>query len=229
LVMAEERFDVSHVDALVKAFRAHQVDFLIFGKGAAIIMGYPATTLDVDLFLPKSPENGAKVVAALQYLGFALTESQIPEIVRGKDFVHLNGPFRLDLVHAPDGLPDYQTVKRRSITIDQYPLVSLRDIIASKEAAGRIKDQMDLQLLKSFQEIELTIEDYENAGGFKDALSLHADEAYKEIGRDPQRGEHYQRISQLLFRSLTRQTDEGMWVFQARSYSCATAKIACMS
>ena len=81
-----------------------------------------------------------------------------------------------------------------------------------KEAAGRIKDQMDLQLLKSFQEIELTIEDYENAGGFKDALSLHADEAYKEIGRDPQRGEHYQRISQLLFRSLTRQTDEGMWV-----------------
>jgi hypothetical protein len=62
------------------------------------------------------------------------------------------------------------------------------------------------------RQIELTIEDYESAGGFKDALSLHADEAYKEIGRDPQRGEHYQRISQLLFRSLTGQTNEGMWV-----------------
>jgi hypothetical protein len=151
--MPEERFDVSHVEALTQAFRAQQVDFLIMGKGAAIIMGYPATTLDVDLFLPKSPENGAKVVAALQALGFPLTESQISEIVRGKDFVQLNGPFRLDLVHAPDGLPDYETVRKRSVTIDQYPLVSLRDIIASKEAAGRIKDQMDLALLKAFQEV----------------------------------------------------------------------------
>ena len=151
--MPEERFDVSHVEALTRVFRAHQVDFLIFGKGAAIIMGYPAATLDVDLFLPKSPENGAKVVAALQSLGFPLTQSQIAEIVRGKDFVQLNGPFRLDLVHAPDGIPDYQTVKARSIIIDQYPLVSLRDIIASKEAAGRIKDLMDLALLKAFQEV----------------------------------------------------------------------------
>ena len=151
--MPEERFDVSHVEALTHAFRAQQVDFLIMGKGAAIIMGYPATTLDVDLFLPKSPQNGAKVVSALQSLGFPLTENQMSEIVRGKDFVQLNGPFRLDLVHAPDGLPDYETVKRRSVTIDQYPLVSLRDIIASKEAAGRIKDQMDLALLKAFQEV----------------------------------------------------------------------------
>jgi hypothetical protein len=36
-VMAEERFDVSHVEALTRAFRAQQVDFLIMGKGAAII------------------------------------------------------------------------------------------------------------------------------------------------------------------------------------------------
>jgi hypothetical protein len=62
------------------------------------------------------------------------------------------------------------------------------------------------------RQIELTIEDYESAGGFNDALSLHADEAYEEIGRDSQRGEHYQRISQLLFRSLTGHTNEGMWV-----------------
>ena len=151
--MGEERFDVSQAETLVDAFQRENVEFLFIGKGAAILMGYPSTTLDVDLFLPKDPENGRKVVRALRAIGFVLTESQAVEIIRGKDFVQLNEPFDLDLIHAPDGLPEYGKVKARSIRIEKFPLVCLADIIASKEATGRQRDRLELPLLRAFQRV----------------------------------------------------------------------------
>jgi|EndMetStandDraft_4_1072995.scaffolds.fasta_scaffold07853_10 hypothetical protein len=152
--MAERSFDTSQAEAVTTAFEKENVDFLFIGKGAAILMGYPSATLDVDLFLPRAAENGQKVVRAIKALGFELTESQAAEIIRGKDFVQLkNGPFDLDLIYAPDGLPEYEKVKARSIMIDNFPVVSLSDIIASKEATGRQKDQIDLPMLKSFQRV----------------------------------------------------------------------------
>ena len=107
----------------------------------------------MDLFLPKDPENGRKVVRSLRAIGFVLTESQAVEIIRGKDFVQLNEPFDLDLIHAPDGLPEYDKVKARSIRIEKFPLVCLADIIASKEATGRQRDRLELPLLRAFQRV----------------------------------------------------------------------------
>ena len=40
---------------LTDAFLAEGVDFLLIGKGAAILMGYPGTTQDVDVFLQRFP------------------------------------------------------------------------------------------------------------------------------------------------------------------------------
>ena len=103
--MGEERFDVSQAETLVDAFQRENVEFLFIGKGAAILMGYPSTTLDVDL------------------------------------------------IHAPDGLPEYGKVKARSIRIEKFPLVCLADIIASKEATGRQRDRLELPLLRAFQRV----------------------------------------------------------------------------
>jgi hypothetical protein len=73
-VMLVPSFDPLQVQALSDAFLAEQLDFLLIGKGAAILMGSPGTTQDVDVFLPEKPENSQKVVRALRNLGFALTE-----------------------------------------------------------------------------------------------------------------------------------------------------------
>ena len=152
--MARPGFDPLQARTIRDAFRAEGIEFLLLGKGAAILMGFPGTTQDVDVFLPKSAPNGEKVVVALGRLGFELSDIQKGEIVRGKDFIQLkSGPFDLDLIYAPDGLPDYGIVKARSIEIEGYPLVRISDIIASKRATGREKDRLDLPLLEAFERV----------------------------------------------------------------------------
>ncbi len=47
------------------AFNAAGVDYLFIGKSAAILLGYPGATQDVDVFPAKSEDNGRRMVAAL--------------------------------------------------------------------------------------------------------------------------------------------------------------------
>lgn len=151
--MPASKFQPQQAVELSEAFRRHGVDYLFIGKSGAILLGYPAITQDVDLHLPKDRENGRRVVAALQELGFALDEPLQDAIVTGKDFVQIkSGPFDVDLVHAPDGVDSFGGAKARSILHDNFPVASLGDIIASKRASGREKDLVDLPLLEQFRE-----------------------------------------------------------------------------
>ena len=134
------------------AFNAAGVDYLFIGKSAAILLGYPGTTQDVDVFPAKSEENGHRMVTALLEMGFELDHNTQAEIIRGKHFVQLkNGPFDLDLVFAPDGIESFAVAKARAHHEDIFPIANLRDIIASKKASGRMKDRLDLHLLELFR------------------------------------------------------------------------------
>jgi hypothetical protein len=136
-------------DALVR----HGVRYLFIGKSGAILLGFPDTTQDADLFVEKSPENGAALVSSLRELGFTLSESQAAEICRGKDFVQLkNGPFDLDLVFAPDGLESFHDAWQRRIDVEGFPVCHIDDIIASKAATNRVKDRESLPRLRAFRE-----------------------------------------------------------------------------
>jgi hypothetical protein len=97
--------------------------------------------------------NAAARVVALRELGFALTEAQAAEIERGKDFIQLkNGPFNLDLVFAPDGLETFAGAWRRHVDVEGLPVCHPDDIIASKEAANRVRDREVLPRLRAFRE-----------------------------------------------------------------------------
>ena len=134
------------------AFKQAGVDYLFIGKSGAILLGYPSTTQDVDLFVPKSEANGRKILRALRSLGFTIGTDLRHAILTGKDFVQIkSGTFDLDLIHAPDGIPNYETAKARSLDYQGYPVASLRDIIASKRASKRTKDMLDLELLEEFR------------------------------------------------------------------------------
>jgi hypothetical protein len=64
------------------AFARHDVRYLFIGKSGAILLGYPDTTQDADIFVEKTPVNGRAVSAALVDIGFPLTESELAEIER---------------------------------------------------------------------------------------------------------------------------------------------------
>jgi hypothetical protein len=146
-------FEYRQARELAQAFAAHHVRYLFLGKGAAILLGFPDTTQDADVFVAKTPENGRALLAALEDLGFELSATQREEIVRGKDFVQIrSGPFDVDLVFAPDGIETFRDAESRAVTVEGIRVCSLDDIIRSKEASGRVKDLETLPRLKAFRD-----------------------------------------------------------------------------
>lgn len=139
-------------EEIARAFQDEGVDYLFIGKSGAILLGYPGTTQDVDIFPARSPANGKRIVAALRKIGFEIAPKLEREIVAGKDFVQIKtGPFDVDLVFAPDGISSFAEAKTRGVREGIFHVANLRDIIASKQASGRKKDQIELPLLENFR------------------------------------------------------------------------------
>jgi hypothetical protein len=146
-------FEYRQAQEVRDAFARHGVRFLFIGKSGAILLGFPDTTQDADLFVAKSPGNGRAAVAALRELGFALTAEHEQQIVSGKDFVQLkNGPYDLDLIFAPDGIEQFEDAWTRRVDVEGFPVCHIDDIIASKRATNRQKDRESLPRLEAFGE-----------------------------------------------------------------------------
>jgi hypothetical protein len=146
-------FEYRQAEEIRDAFARHQVAYLFIGKSGAILLGFPDTTQDADVFVEKSASNGLALVAALIELGFKINEGETEDIVSGKDFVQLkNGPFDLDLIFAPDGIEHFREAWERKVEVEGFYVCHPDDIIASKEATGRAKDKESLPRLKSFRD-----------------------------------------------------------------------------
>lgn len=152
------KFSIEDASALAKVFNKAGIEYLFIGKGGAALLGYPAMTLDVDIYTGKNPKNSQKLVKALKEMGFKIGKVEEEALIKHHDFVQLSeGPFLLDIIHAPSGLEDFDKIYERKIQEGIYPVANLRDIIASKKAANRAKDLMDIEMLEAFrQEWELT-------------------------------------------------------------------------
>jgi hypothetical protein len=150
-------FEYRQAEEIRDVFASHGVRYLFIGKSGAILLGFPDTTQDADLFVEKSPANCSALVAGLRALGFALTELEAAEILRGKDFVQLkNGPFDLDLVFAPDGIERFEDAWMRHVDVEGFPVCHPDDIIGSKLAANRAKDRESLPRLQAFRDYWLS-------------------------------------------------------------------------
>ena len=91
------------------------------------------------------------MIRALQELGFDLTPRDKQELRSGKDFIQFpNGPFPLDIVHAPDGIESFEEAWTRGSLVENIPVIGLEDVLASKRAANRDKDRLALIYLEPF-------------------------------------------------------------------------------
>lgn len=152
--MRGSNFNPAQAQEVATAFAAYQVDYMFIGKSGAILLGYPSTTQDVDVYPRKSEGNGRRIVAALKEIGFDIDASLEQDIIQGKDFIQIkSGPFDIDLVFAPDGIENYDEAKSRMDISTGFPVLNIRDIIASKRAARRAKDAIELPLLEAFREV----------------------------------------------------------------------------
>lgn len=148
-----EPFSFRQAERLRKVLSKHKIRYLFIGKSGAIILGYPDSTQDTDLFVEKSMVNCASLVKALKEISFKIMDTIERDILRGKDFIQLrNGPFDLDLIFAPDGIENFDAAWKRHVTVKGYPVCHPDDIIKSKEKANRLRDREALPRLKAFRD-----------------------------------------------------------------------------
>lgn len=141
-------------EKLASVFNAEAIQYLFIGQSGSIIMGYPGTTQDVDIFAKFTVDNAERMVAALATLGFRVDPKLASEIRAGKDFIQIrgNGPFDLDIIFAPVGIDSFEKAAENAVIIAGLPVMHPADIVRSKLAANRQKDRETLPRLRVFSE-----------------------------------------------------------------------------
>ena len=158
------RFDPVEICAVLSE---EGVEFVVLGGFAAIIHGSPLPTEDIDVIPSRSAANLERLATALKRLEAKIRTGDEPIETRIDAAFILNMPHMLnlvtrcgdiDLVFTPAGtLKNYEQWLERSRRAQLreglvVAVADLEDIIASKTAANRPKDQRSLPYLESLRD-----------------------------------------------------------------------------
>lgn len=155
--------------AILAVLAHHDVRFVVIGGVAARLRGAPLVTEDVDVTPSRDRHNLEALAAALHELEARLRIATDPDGVAfpiDAEMLAVNQSWTLttkagdlDLVFMPAGSEGYADLVRDSddLKVREGPdvtvaVASLRDVIRTKEAAGRAKDRAALPLLRATQE-----------------------------------------------------------------------------
>ncbi len=139
-------------DLLAELVKA-DVRFLVVGAHALGAHGVPRATVDLDVWIARTPDNARRVWAALAAFGAPLETLNIQEadFVR-PDLVAQFGlpPFRIDILTGLSGLTfDEAWPNRIEADFDdvRVPFLGRAELIRNKRASGRKKDLADVESL----------------------------------------------------------------------------------
>ncbi|HYI09900.1 MAG TPA: hypothetical protein VEK57_12620 [Thermoanaerobaculia bacterium] len=128
-------------------------DFLVVGAHALAAHDQPRATEDLDLWVRPSPENAPKVWHALASFGAPLDELTLEDLFTPELVFQIGmKPYRIDIITTIDGVtfdeawPNRILVNQYGVT---YGVIGRDDLIRNKIAAGRPKDLVDVDNLKS--------------------------------------------------------------------------------
>lgn len=138
-----------------KYLSENNVNYLTIGGFAVNIYGYGRNTGDIDIFIEDSIANRRNLRNAIKQIGLGDFESIntmqfIPDLT---DFT-LNINFRLDIMTSVKGLENQPFAvlleKANIIDIDGIAVffIDYDNLIISKKAANRLKDQLDIEELE---------------------------------------------------------------------------------
>jgi len=138
---------------LLKCFHSHDVKFLVVGGHAVSFHGFPRFTKDLDLWIERSPENAARITAALAEFGIDIPAGSERSFVEpGRMASFGREPMRVDILNEIQGVRFEDChPQRQMIEVDgvPLPLISKADLIVNKRATGRTRDLGDAEELES--------------------------------------------------------------------------------
>ena len=130
---------------------SRQVEYLLVGGYAVGYHGYPRATVDLDVWIGTSPDNGAKVLDVLREFGFPTDALSVDLLSTDNQVVRMGlPPIRIALITTISGVTFEECYSARTVdTIDgvSVNLINRQHLKLNKEASGRHKDLDDLEHL----------------------------------------------------------------------------------
>lgn len=135
----------------LRLLNAHRVEYLLIGGYAVGYHGYPRATVDLDVWIAKTPDNARRIVAALHEFGFTDPVLTPPLFLQPDRMVRMGvPPFRIEIATSISGV-EFESCYRSRVdaVIDGVPVavIDLASLRRNKKAAGRNKDLDDLENL----------------------------------------------------------------------------------
>ena len=153
-------------DALFACLDRYGVRYVLIGGLAAVLHGSPLLTLDADLCPARTPDNLDRLAAALDEIDARIRTTDTAEGVRFPRDARFLASVELlnlvtrvgdiDLAFIPSGTGGFEDLAPRAVTMSIHgvsvAVAALEDVIRSKEAANRPKDQRTLPMLHQLLE-----------------------------------------------------------------------------
>lgn len=147
-------------ERLLRTLVEHEVEFCVIGAVAAWLQGSPAVTLDVDVMPRRDLDNAERLAAALNSLDARPLGNDTPLELEGANFLGWQtqrfdtnaGP--LDVVPSAAAIGGYEEVATIELALGDLSVrvITLDEVIASKEKLGRPKDTAALPALYATRE-----------------------------------------------------------------------------
>ena len=134
----------------------HRVKYLVVGAYAVAIHAQPRATKDLDLFIKADPANARSTHKALASFGAPLADISVDDLADSRKFVRFGRePLAVDILPGIDGV-DFDDAWERRVegVVDEKSglkayFISKADLIASKVAAGRMRDLADVEEIRN--------------------------------------------------------------------------------
>ena len=137
---------------MLSCLKDEGVDFIVVGAYALAAHGLTRATGDIDVWLRMSPDNARKVLRALAKFGAPTSDLSEEDFTIPTTVLQLGvAPGRIDLLTAIDGV-EFDEAAHDKVKIDvdgvEVFVLSKKDLLKNKLAAGRDKDLSDIVWLQ---------------------------------------------------------------------------------
>lgn len=147
-------------ERLLNTLVEHGVEFCVIGAVAAWLQGSPAVTLDLDVMPRRELDNAERLAAALNALQARPQGKEADTELEGADFLGWKtqrfdtaaGP--LDVVPHAAAIGGFEDVATIELALGEISVrvITIDEVIASKEKLGRPKDRAALPALYATRE-----------------------------------------------------------------------------
>ena len=141
---------LNRVKDVFRSLQKHEVKYVVIGGIASVLHGVPRATFDLDILIEATHNNTKRLLDALTEAGLGTASLTSPDQIIENEITIFKDRVRIDVQTSTPGL-NFQDAWERRVTMtyqgQEFYVVSVQDLISSKQAYGRTVDIEDVRLL----------------------------------------------------------------------------------